>query len=96
MSPRPSHTVVIRIEGILDVPAAQGVVERLARADGDVHVDLTHVREFHDSGVVILARALGQRERTSITGLRHHHLRLLRYMGIDAGAAGQESPAELA
>ncbi len=96
MSTGRSHTLVIRVEGVLDVPAAQGIVERLERADGEVHVDLTHVREFHDSGVVMLARALGQRAMTTVTGLRHHHVRLLRYLGIDTGAAHQTSAAELA
>jgi anti-anti-sigma regulatory factor len=91
-----SHPLVVRVDGVLDVPAARRLVEWLAGAgDAEVHVDLTQVREFHDFGVVILARALEERAKTSVLGLRQHHVRLLRYLGIDAGAENQSSPAEL-
>jgi hypothetical protein len=47
-------------------------------------VDLTRVREFHDFGVTVLAQALQRRRgKVSVRGLRQHHLRLLRYLGID-------------
>jgi hypothetical protein len=89
--------LVIRLDGVFDVPAA----ERLARAlsdagDGGVHVDLTRVREFHDLGVVLLARTLAGKACTSVCGLRHHHLRLLRYLGFDPAGAGLDDPVQLA
>ena len=62
---------------------------------GEIHVDLTHVREFHDFGVALLARELARHERTRVSGLRQHHLRLLRYLGLDAGAE-DVNPAEAA
>ncbi len=77
---------VIRMDGVFDVPAAQRLARQLADAgEGDVEIDLTHVREFHDFGVALLARELAARGRTSVSGLRRHHVRLLRYLGIDAG-----------
>jgi len=80
---------VIRIEGTFDLPAARRVAEALVSARGDeaVEVDLTRVREFHDFGVAVLAQALAAgRARVSVRGLQRHHVRLLRYLGIDARA----------
>jgi hypothetical protein len=34
--------------------------------------------------------------KTTVSGLRQHHLRLLRYLGIDAGPADLDEPVELA
>ncbi len=92
-----AEALVIRVEGVLDVRAAERIVETLADAgEGEVRIDLSKVREFHDSGVVRLARALDGRQRACVVGLRHHHVRLLRYLGIDAGGADLGAPAELA
>ncbi len=91
-----SEPLVIRIQGVLDLPAAQRLLEVLADAgDAEVRVDLTQVREFHDFGVVLLAKALDGRDNTSVVGLRQHHVRLLRYLGIEAEGADFGSPAEL-
>lgn len=82
---------VIRRDGVFDVAAAQDVAHRLAtaRAGTEVRVDLTQVREFHDFGVALLAQALATcKARVAVQGLRQHHLRLLRYLGIGIGAAG--------
>ena len=81
---------VIRMDGIFDVPAAQRLARALAQTDANeqVRIDLTHVREFHDYGVTVLAQALASRgARIVVRGLRHHHLRLLRYFGVEAGAS---------
>ena len=80
----------IRLDGVFDVPAAQRLARQLTDAgDLEVHVDLTHVREFHDFGVALLAQALATcKARVAVQGLRQHHLRLLRYLGIGIGAAG--------
>lgn len=84
------HTLrVIRVEGAFDLPAARRVAEALvsARDSELVEVDLTRVREFHDFGVAVLAQALASaRARVTVRGLRPHHVRLLRYLGIDARA----------
>ncbi len=86
---RKKTATVIRMEGVFDVPAAQRLAGMLAEAgEGELRIDLSQVREFHDFGVAVLARALaGRRAHTGISGLRQHHLRLLRYLGIDAGVA---------
>lgn len=82
---------IIRMDGVFDVPAAQRLALELASVgDGEVRIDLTRVREFHDFGVALLARELAGRDRASVSGLLQHHRRLLRYLGIDAG------PTELA
>lgn len=81
---------VIRMDGVFDVPAAQRLARALAQTDANeqVRIDLTHVREFHDYGVTVLAQALASRgARIVVRGLRHHHLRLLRYFGVEAGAS---------
>lgn len=88
--------MVIRREGVFDVPAAQQVAAALAEAgDAPVCVDLRHVREFHDFGVVLLATVLAGRSGVSVVGLRQHHVRLLRYLGIETGAPEEGSGATL-
>jgi hypothetical protein len=57
-----------------------------------VRVDLTQVRDFHDFGVAVLARALASRRQVSVRGLRTHQIRLLRYLGIDAAAEPTHQP----
>ena len=75
----------IRMDGIFDVPAAQRLAEELAAAgEGAIRIDLTRVREFSDFGVALLARELAGRTRATVLGLRQHHIRLLRYLGIEA------------
>jgi anti-anti-sigma regulatory factor len=77
--------VEIRMEGVFDVAAAQTVVRAIERSSSerDVRIDLTHVREFHDFAVAVLAQALAKRrERVAVCGLRQHQLRLLQYLGL--------------
>ncbi len=81
---------VIRMDGVFDVPAAQRLARALAQTDANeqVRIDLTHVREFHDYGVTVLAQALASRgARIVVRGLRQHHLRLLKYFGIETGSS---------
>lgn len=81
---------VIRQDGVFDVAAAQEVARRLAaaRAGAEIRIDLTQVREFHDFGVALLAQALAAcQAHVAVQGLRQHHLRLLRYLGIAATGA---------
>lgn len=89
---------VIRMDGVFDVPAAQRLARALAQTDENeqVRIDLTQVREFHDYGVTVLAQALLSRgPRVDVRGLRQHHLRLLRYFGIQVGAASAGTELEL-
>lgn len=91
------HPITLRLDGVFDVPTAQKLAHAIADAgDRPVQVDLTRVREFHDFGVALLARSLAGRPAVSVSGLRQHHLRLLRYLGIDAGPVDLGMPVELA
>jgi anti-anti-sigma regulatory factor len=77
--------LVIQADGTFDVPAAERVARAIQAASGlEVRVDLTRVRDFHDFGVAVLARALATRRQVEVRGLRTHQIRLLRYLGIDA------------
>ncbi len=97
MRRRIEEPTVIQMEGVFDVPAAQRIASAIAEAlPGEILIDLTRVREFHDFGVALLARALAGRVGISVTGLRQHHLRLLRYLGIDPGPANLGRAVELA
>jgi hypothetical protein len=90
---REFEPVEIRMEGVFDVAAAQSVVRALDRtpSDRDVRVDLSHVREFHDFAVAVLAQALAKRrENVSVRGLRQHQLRLLNYLGLGQTAEPME------
>jgi hypothetical protein len=96
--PIPRAARLLKLEGVFDVSAAQRVARALAEGDADepVHLDLTHVREFHDFGVAFLAQVLAVRPRhVAVRGLRQHHLRLLRYLHIDTAGVdlGPESGA---
>ena len=72
---------VIRMDGIFDVPAAQRLARELADAGGgEIRIDLTHVREFHDFGVALLARELAGRQHTSIAGLHEGWAILRRFL----------------
>ena len=88
------ETVEIRMDGVFDVEAAQSVVRALEKAptERDVRVDLTHVREFHDFAVAVLAQALAKRrENVTVRGLRQHHMRLLGYLGLAQKAEPMET-----
>jgi hypothetical protein len=84
--------------GTFDAPAPERVARELQAAAGlEVRIDLTQVRDFHDFGVAVLARALVARRRVDVRGLRTHQIRLLKYLGIDALAEpAQASDAHLA
>ncbi len=81
------HETVIELDGVFDVPAARKLARALEDVScAEVRIDLTRVREFHDFGVALLAEAIaGRRAPTAVLGLHEHHLRLIRYLGIDGG-----------
>ena len=81
-----SDEIEIRIDGILDGPAARRVEATLARArpGARFHIDLVQVREFHDFGIAVLGNALATTQAlVRLRGLREHHVRVLRYFGIE-------------
>lgn len=92
------EALVIQADGTFDVPAAERVARELQAAAGlEVRIDLTQVRDFHDFGVAVLARALATRRQVSVRGLRTHQIRLLKYLGIDAvGEPARQADAHLA
>jgi anti-anti-sigma regulatory factor len=78
----------IHVEGVLDGIAARRLEALLVAADAGVrfHIDLTHVREFHDFGIAVLGLALTRsRAKVTLRGLRKHQIRVLHYFGVDAG-----------
>jgi hypothetical protein len=97
-----SGAMVIRMDGVFDVPAAKRLARELAATDEheQVRVDLTQVREFHDYGVTVLAQALSARgAHIDVRGLGRHQRRLLRYFGViteepEAAAAAEAAKAE--
>ena len=89
---------IIRMDGVFDVPAAREIAGKLEQAGfAEVRIDLTRVREFHDFGVALLAQTIaGRRAPTAVLGLHEHHLRLLRYLGIDCSGANLAAGVDLA
>ncbi len=88
-SPSAAESLVVRLDGVFDVAAAQRILGSLAHAPpgAEVYIDLTHVREFHDHGVAKLAEGLVETPlRVSVRGLRNHQYRMLRYLGVSSSA----------
>ncbi|HEU4382868.1 MAG TPA: STAS domain-containing protein [Anaeromyxobacteraceae bacterium] len=85
---------VIAREGTFDIRAAQEVARALAGVPHfEVCLDLSQVREFHDFGLAVLARALARRSPlVRVLGLNQHHARLLRYLGVEA--VGRDEPGD--
>jgi hypothetical protein len=77
---------IIRLEGTFDLPAARLLENSLKRMRGKqpVRVDFTHVRQFNDFAIAVLAQALKApgAPPAKLEGLRLHQVRLLRYFGI--------------
>ncbi len=78
---------VLQLEGEFDLPAAR-VLEHSLRGfkTGDtVRIDFSRVQRLHDYGIATLARALTKLDGATVKleGLRTHHVRLLRYFGVD-------------
>ncbi len=79
---------VLRLEGEFDLPAAR-MLEHSLRGfhSGDtVRIDFSRVRRMHDYGIAMLAQALTKLDHATVKleGLGTHHVRLLRYFGVDA------------
>ncbi len=83
--------VVLRVEGTFDAPAARALEASLAKAAAGarVDVDLTHVRDFHDLAIAVLADALHRSPAAvAVHGLGRRQLRVLRYFGVGTDAPG--------
>ncbi len=79
---------MLRLEGEFDLPAAR-MLEHSLRGfrEGDVvRIDFSRVQRLHDYGIASLAQGLTKLEGATvrIEGLGTHHVRLLRYFGVDA------------
>jgi hypothetical protein len=96
-NPRRDEHQEIRLQGIFDAPAARGVEATLSRAEphARLRVDLTHIREFHDSAIAVLAHALKRcAADVAVRGLRQHQIRMLRYLGVDTPQLEPDSVPE--
>ncbi len=83
--------VVLRVEGVFDALAARALEASLVKTDAGarVDVDLTHVREFPDFAIAVLADALPRSPcAVAVHGLGRRQLRVLRYFGVEAGSPG--------
>jgi hypothetical protein len=81
--------LVIRMDGAFDIDSVEDIRGRIANLpeDSEVYVDLSRVREFHDRAVAMLADVLSlATARVFVRGLRQHQYRMLRYLGVTAGA----------
>ena len=69
---------------------SMSVIVSRALPDEVFIIDLGQVHEFHDYSIAVLARVLAGscKARIAVRGLRRHHVRLLRYFGIDVACAG--------
>ena len=89
MQPAQQGSLVIRMDGAFDIDSVQFIRSRIEALPGDaeVHVDLSRVRDFHDRAVALLADVVKPASaRISVRGLRHHQMRMLRYLGVGPGA----------
>ena len=79
----------IQLTGTFDGPAAWELAKRLTSERSDVVLDFGRVDTFFDFGLNVLAHALQEANRpVLLVGLRHHQLRLLRYLGVEVSDAG--------
>lgn len=78
----------LRLEGVFDLAAAHRLERLMLQATCRLVIDLTHVRELHDTGMAALAHALrrGAAVPVSLRGLSQHQERLLRYLGVEPAA----------
>lgn len=88
---------VIRLEGTFDANTAWNLRGKIVEAprDSRVVLDFSHVREFYDLGLAVMAYGLttGDAPPVEMRGLRQHQHRMLRYFGVDPDALGRSSDA---
>jgi ABC-type transporter Mla MlaB component len=77
------------MDGAFDITSVQAIRDRIAAlpVNAEVYLDLSRVREFHDSAVALLAEVIPlAKARISVRGLRQHQYRMLRYLGVTPSA----------
>jgi len=89
----------MRLHGVFDLPAALQLVDALGwvKPGGEVELDLSQIREFHDAGLAVLAKAIQGRGDTihvDVRGLGARQHRMLKYLGVDLDRS--ERPSWLA
>jgi anti-anti-sigma regulatory factor len=86
---------IYRLRGKLDGATAWDLCRRLEDEQlSAVLVDFSHVEEFADYGVSVLARAMSGPRGPHHTGLRQHTLRLFEYFGVDLHARRTDDSAD--
>jgi hypothetical protein len=83
------EATVIRVDGTFDRLAAARLVTRLGELPPTTPlvIDFSRVESFHDVGVAAVAKEMADHQQLVVRGLGRHHLRLLRYCGVEIGAA---------
>jgi hypothetical protein len=87
---------VIRVEGVFDRQAASALASCLCELPeaAALVIDFSRVESFHDAGVATVARELTGHAGLAVRGLARHHLRLLRYCGVELPGARAEPDGE--
>jgi anti-anti-sigma regulatory factor len=83
--------IVLSLSGALDSAAAAALLSAVTQVPAPVAVvlELSHVHEFHDSAMGILADQLGRRAGpVAFRGLRRHQERVLNYLGMKTDEHG--------
>ncbi len=85
----------ISLSGTFDGASAWELNQRLQSERGELIVDFSQVSSFNDYALAVLSNSLHElRDRGLVLqGLRHHQLRMLRYLGVDVTDAGVVQPA---
>jgi hypothetical protein len=88
---------VIRVDGTFDRLAAARLASRLCELPpaAPLVIDFSQVESFHDVGVATVAKEIADHARLEVRGLGRHHLRLLRYCGVQIPASPPEVDEEL-
>jgi anti-anti-sigma regulatory factor len=78
---------VLRVGGVLDLPAARFIQAALSQAAAGavILLDLSGVRVCEDAALAVLAVGLRgcRAARVAVHGLGLHQVRLMRYLGLD-------------
>jgi anti-anti-sigma regulatory factor len=87
---------VIRLEGTFDRQAAAALARCLCELPGasPLVIDFSRVVSFHDAGVATVAQELAEHAGLAVRGLDRHHLRLLRYCGVELPGARADPDGE--
>ena len=81
---REGEHILYRVVGVFDRATAWALRDRIEReAAREMLLDFTHVRDFSDLGVAVLAHGItSSARRVLFRGLRQHQLRIFRYCGV--------------